>query len=73
MKTVSEGNKNETHVGGPCNHAEDRDRDVGRGTGSRVGKGEQIQVHRDSVGDEREATPDKEPSLSDWLDIKVIH
>lgn len=52
MKTGSEGNKNEAHLGGPCNHAEDRDRDVGRGTGGRVGKGEQIQVNRDSVGDE---------------------
>lgn len=33
MKPGSEGNKNEVYLRGCCNHAEDRDRDVRRGTG----------------------------------------
>lgn len=51
MKTGSEGNKNEAHLGGCCNLAEDGD-DVGRSMGCGVGNGEEIQINRDSVGDE---------------------
>lgn len=51
MKPGSEGNKNEVYLRGCCNHAEQ-----GQGCTQRyrlsVGKGEQIQINRDSVGDE---------------------
>lgn len=40
MKTGSEGNKNEAHLGGCCKLVEDRDGNVGRGMGCGVGTGE---------------------------------